>query len=415
MALLIALSANATEKLIIVNEGIWQTNNGRLSYFEDGKIVNDKCWFREVNGYDLGDTPNDIIQINDNLIAIAINYSNIVQFITPEGKAVAATEDIPNNRRLASDGKYVYITSYGHECKTVTGTVTFTKGFVAKIDVSTFKVVATCEVGYEPEGIAIYRDHLFIANTGGYKGDHDYETTVSIVDANTMQKVKDVDTGQINLYGTMSRNGRYLCINSPGDYYEGVMAATIIFDCEAALNGNDDCFTKLDYASTYNCVNADGDFFAIGASYSYITNVTTFNYITIDPEEVMETNGASGVTEDMLGTMVSDIEKFSSPYGIYVNPYTGYIYATDAGEFVSAGSLYQWTPDGKLVGKYKIYINPGHFLALPPDGHFNAVNDITADTSAATDSRIFNLQGMRVTNPVPGQIYIQNGKKFIQR
>ncbi len=411
-----AITVSAKEKLIIVNEGIWQNNNGRLSYFEDGKIVNDKCWFREVNGDKIGDTPNDIIQINDNLIAIAINSSNIVQFITPEGKAVAATEDIPNNRRLASDGKYVYVTSYGHECKTVTGTVTFTKGFVAKIDVSTFKVVAACEVGYEPEGIAIYRDHLFIANSGGYafQEPHAYETTVSIVDANTMQKVKDVDTGQINLYGTMSRSGRYLCINSAGDY-ENVMAATIIFDCEAALKGDAKCFTKLEYASTYNCVNADGDFFAIGSSYSYITCVTTFNYGTIDPEEVMETNGASGVTEDMIGTLVSDIKKFSSPYGIYVNPYTGYIYATDAASYAGAGALHQWTPTGKYVDKYKVYINPGHFLALPPDGHFNAVNDITADTSVAADSRIFNLQGMPVTNPVPGQIYIQNGKKFIQR
>jgi DNA-binding beta-propeller fold protein YncE len=408
-----AVSVSAKEKLIVVNEGNWQTDNGKLSYFEDGKVVSNQ-WFRDVNGYKLGDTPNDIIQINDNLIAIAINWSNIVQFITPEGKAVAATEKVPNNRKLASDGKYVYVTSYGHECNTVDGMVYFTKGYVAKIDLSTFQVVATCEVGYEPEGIAIYRDHLFIANTGGYafQEPHAYETTVSIVDANTMQKVKDVDTGQINLYGKMSRSGRYLCINSPGDYYD-VMAATVIFDCEAALKGDAKCFTKLDYASTYNCINADGDFFAIGSRYSYYTGDYKFNYITIDPREVMETNGAKGVTEDMPGTLGADIKKISMPYGIYVNPYTGYIYATDAGEFVSAGSLYQWTPDGKLVGKYKIYINPGHFLALPPDGKFDAVNDITAD--APSDDRIFNLQGMPVTHPVPGQIYIQNGKKFIQR
>jgi DNA-binding beta-propeller fold protein YncE len=408
-----AVSVSAKEKLIVVNEGNWQTDNGKLSYFEDGKVVSNQ-WFRDVNGYKLGDTPNDIIQINDNLIAIAINWSNIVQFITPEGKAVAATEKVPNNRKLASDGKYVYVTSYGHECNTVDGIVYFTKGYVAKIDLSTFQVVATCEVGYEPEGIAIYRDHLFIANTGGYafQEPHAYETTVSIVDANTMQKVKDVDTGQINLYGKMSRSGRYLCINSPGDYYD-VMAATVIFDCEAALKGDAKCFTKLDYASTYNCINADGDFFAIGSRYSYYTGDYKFNYITIDPREVMETNGAKGVTEDMPGTLGADIKKISMPYGIYVNPYTGYIYATDAGEFVSAGSLYQWTPDGKLVGKYKIYINPGHFLALPPDGKFDAVNDITAD--APSDDRIFNLQGMPVTHPVPGQIYIQNGKKFIQR
>lgn len=86
------------------------------------------------------------------------NWSNIVQFITPEGKAVAATEDVPNNRKLATDGRYVYVTSYAHEC----GAMTFTKGYVAKIDTETFKVVAATEVGYEPEGIACYDGHLLL-------------------------------------------------------------------------------------------------------------------------------------------------------------------------------------------------------------------------------------------------------------
>ncbi|MDE5923729.1 MAG: hypothetical protein K2G75_00260, partial [Muribaculaceae bacterium] len=99
-------SQAAEEKLIILDEGMWQADNGRVSYIEDGSVVSNS-WFRDVNGYKLGDTPNDIIQINDNLIAISVNWSNIIQFITPEGKAVAATENVPNNRRLASDGRYV--------------------------------------------------------------------------------------------------------------------------------------------------------------------------------------------------------------------------------------------------------------------------------------------------------------------
>ena len=97
---------SAQERIIRLNEGNWQADNGRMTYFEDGRVVSNQ-WFRDKNGYKLGDTPNDIIQINDNLIAIAINWSNIVQFITTEGKAVAATEDVPNNRKLASDGRYV--------------------------------------------------------------------------------------------------------------------------------------------------------------------------------------------------------------------------------------------------------------------------------------------------------------------
>lgn len=195
----------AQEKIILLNEGNWQADNGRISYFEDGKVVSNE-WFRKNNGYKLGDTPNDIIQINDNLIAIAINWSNIVQFIKPNGEAVAATEDVPNNRKLASDGRYVYISSYGHECGTVNGMKYFEKGYVAKIDINTFEVVAATEVGYEPEGIAYYKGYLFVANTGGYafQEPHEYETTVSILDAETMKLVRNVDTRQINLYGKMS-------------------------------------------------------------------------------------------------------------------------------------------------------------------------------------------------------------------
>lgn len=404
----------AQEKIILLNEGIWQADNGKLTYFKDGRIVSNQ-WFRDVNGQKLGDTPNDIIQVNDNLIAIAINWSNIVQFITPEGKAIAATEDVPNNRKLATDGRFVYVTSYGHECGTANGYVSFTKGYVAKIDLSTFKVVATCEVGYEPEGIALYNGHLFVANTGGYafQEPHEYETTVSIIDAETMQLVRDVDTRQINLYGKMSQSGQYLCINSPGDYYD-IPAATVIFDCDRALKGDEDCFVKLDYASTYNCTTLDGSFIAIGARFSYYTNEYTFNYLTINPREVIETEGGGGIEESLPGTMLADLKAIGMPYGVYVNPYTGYIYATDAGSFAAAGALLQWSPEGKMLGKHKVYINPAHFLALPPNGDFSGIEDVNIGNAYPESNILYDLFGRHIANPQKGHLYIRNGKKIIK-
>ena len=88
----------AVERLIVLDEGTWQADNGRLSYYEDGQVISNS-WFRDVNGYKLGDTPEDIIQVRDNLIAISVNWSNIIQFIDEQGKAVAATEDM--RRRFA--------------------------------------------------------------------------------------------------------------------------------------------------------------------------------------------------------------------------------------------------------------------------------------------------------------------------
>lgn len=407
--------AGAKERLILLNEGNWQADNGKVTYFEDGRVVSNQ-WFRDVNGMKLGDTPNDIIQVNDSLIAISVNWSNIVQFIRPDGRAVTATEDIPNNRKLASDGRYVYVSSYGHECGTVNGTREFTKGYVAKIDLDNFKVVDAVEVGYEPEGIAIFDGYLFVANTGGYafNEDHEYETTVSVIDAATMKVIRNVDTGQINLYGKMSQSGRFLCINSPGDYYD-IMAATLILDCRAVLDGKKDveCFVKLDYAATYNTVDRQGNFLAIGSRYSYYTSDYEFNYLTIDPALVLSSDGTEGVAETLPGTMLQDIKSMMMPYGIYVNPYTGYYYATDAGGFTSAGTLFQWSPEGNLLGKHKVYINPAHFLALPPEPQAG-LSDIYMHPENAANI-IYNLQGIPVTSPRSGQIYIRNGKKFTQQ
>ena len=410
---IIALTTNAQEHIILLNEGIWQADNGRMTYFEDDHVVSNQ-WFRDQNGYKLGDTPNDIIQISDNLIAIAINWSNIVQFIRPDGKAVSATEDIPNNRKLCSDGHYVYVTSYGHECETTSGTKYFEKGFVAKIDLNTFKVVATCEVGYEPEGIALYDGRLFIANTGGYSGvgeDHDFETTVSIVNAETMTLEKNIDTHVPNLFGKMSQSGRYLCINSPGDYYE-IPACGLVFDCQKALRG-DKCFVIFDYPATYNCTALDGKFLTVGSSFSYITGAYEFSCMTIDPQTVMETDGANGLTQTLPGILKSDYEKMNQPYGIYVNPYTGYIYGTDAGSFEGAGYLYQWSPAGQLLGKHKVYINPGHFLALPPNGHYSGISPIVNGKSS--NGKWYDLQGRRVTNPKRSNVYVTQGHKFLYK
>lgn len=412
LALSLAITVQAKERVLILNEGIWQSDNGSLSYFDNGKVVSNH-WFRDINGYKLGDTPNDIIAVNNNLIAIAINWSNIVQFMRPDGHAVAATEDVPNNRKLASDGNYVYVTSYGHECRVGGNYRTFTKGFVAKIDVSTFKVVAACEVGWEPEGIALYQGKLFVANTGGYafQEDHEYEKTVSVVNAATMTVERTINTGQINLCGKMSQSGQYLCVGSPGDYYE-VEAATIILDCNAVLQGKPDsqCFVKLPFAASATCTTPTGDFYAIGSRYSFFTSEYEFDYKIINPAQVISTNGRSGVSENFPGTVLADIKKIGMPYGIYVNPYTGYIYATDAASFAEGGSLYQWTPQGQKQGTWGLYINPGHFLALDADG--SGVDAITVEAEAG-NGIIYNLLGQPVEQPEPGQIYIRNGKKFI--
>lgn len=338
------------ENLIICNEGNWQSDNGQLSYYDGTAGVLTNKWFRKVNGSKLGDTPNDIIQVNDTLIAIAVNWSNIIQYIHPDGTACGATENVPNNRRMCADGNYLYITSYAHKC----GNQTFEKGYVAKIDVKTKQVIATCEVGWEPEGVRLYEGKLYVANTGGYafSEGHGYETTVQVVDAETMKSIKTIDTGCINLYGEMSQAGQYLCINSCGDYYN-VKPKTVIVDCKT------DEVKIFDFPATYN--STDGDvFYTVGSDFSYNTGEYVYSIKTINPktQEVKDGIFCEAITQK--------IKEITSPYELYISPYTKNVYFTDAGSYGTAGYLYGYTKEGQPVfASQKTYVNPAHILALP--------------------------------------------------
>lgn len=404
LSLLCWLTAAAQERILVLNEGTWQGDNGRVSYFEDGRMVTNQ-WFVDANTYKLGDTPNHIVEVRPDLLAIAVNGSNIVQFVGPDGTAVAAVEDVPNNRQLATDGRYVYVTSFAHECTVGGRRQTFKHGYVAKIDTETFSVVTACEVGYEPDGIALYNGHLFVANTGGYayQEDHDYEQTVSIVDAATMTITGTIDTGCINLYGQMSQSGRYLLINSCGDYYE-TPACAVLLDCEAALSSQPSV-RRLDAVVTYNTPTRDGRFLCIGSTYSFTSGGYDITVSTIDPQRVFA-GSPDAIEATLPGTMAADIAEMAMPYSIYVNPYTGYLYATDAASSASAGKLYQWSPEGQLLGSWKTYINPSHLLALCPDPQ-----SISSPLLSTTASQRFDLCGRRLPNDGHKGFVIERGRK----
>lgn len=338
----ISTPTKTEDKLLILCEGLWGMDNSCISYLDQGTLVNK--WYQKQNPkHRLGDTGNDIIQVNDTLIAISVNWSNIIQYIRPDGTAIAATEDIPNNRKLATDGEYLYCTSYAND------------GYVAKIDLRTKKIVDTCPVGYEPEGIACYRGRLFVANTGGYssQASHDYESTISIIDAQTMKELKRIDTGCINLFGNMSQEGQFLCINSVGDYYE-VPGRSIV------LNMESEEFRVFDFPVTYNC-SYGGKFYAIGSAFSYLSGTYEFSVHTIQLPSLQVEDGL-GEYDAALPT----IKQMQSPYGIYISPHSGHLYVSDSRGYATNGYVYEFDRDGSLLNKYSLKgINPAHFLALP--------------------------------------------------
>lgn len=335
--------SKSEDRLIVLCEGLWGMNNSVIAYLERGVVTDN--WFRQHNpGQRLGDTGNDILLVNDTLIAISVNWSNIIQYIRPDGTAIAATENIPNNRRLATDGQgHLYCTSYAHH------------GYVAKVDIVTKQIVDTCQVGYEPEGIAYYEGRLYVANTGGYAGQepHDYESTISVIDAQTMRELKRIDTDCINLYGDVTQCGQYLCVNSAGDGYEVASKCVV-------LNMASDEFRVLDFPATYSTAYGNR-FYVIGSDFSHLTGEYAISAHTITLPGMQVEAGFSGYQP-----AVDVVAQMQSPYGIYISPYSGHLYIPDARAYTTNAFLYEFDRDGLQLNKYLIKgINPGHLLALP--------------------------------------------------
>ncbi len=332
------------DRLIVLCEGLWGMDNASLALIDHGVLTSQ--WFRQQNpGQHLGDTGNDIILVNDTLIAVSVNWSNIVQYIRPDGKAIAATEQIPNNRRLASDGKdFLYVTSYADN------------GYVAKIDLRTKQVVDTCHVGYEPEGLAVHSGLLYVANTGGYAAQdktHGYESTMSVVDVATMRELKRIDTGCINLFGKPAQSGEWLCINSAGDFYS-TQPRTIVMNMESEE------FSTYEFPATLCCAYRNA-FYLIGSAYSYTTATSSLSFHTISVPSMEVKEGLSGYEK-----AEKTIRQMQSPYAIAISPQSGHLYVADARAYATNGYVYEFDRDGTLLRKHLLRgVNPSGFVTLP--------------------------------------------------
>lgn len=154
--------------------------------------------------------------------------------------------------------------------------------------------------------------------------------------------------------------------------------------------------------------------------------------IAIDLSKAAE---ALGVTVDDLVDDETGYFKAQTSSGTYTNnnitPSSGYTFNAD-GSYVSSGdgifgisytddnwvTYMQGTPESstwsvntsfsfEVDGKQYVYN-----VTVVDSDTYTGIKDINANSSKA--GKIYNLQGMEISNPVKGQIYIKNGKKFIK-
>ncbi len=314
----------------LLNEGNMGSNKATLDYFDYETGVYTKNIYAERNPgvvKELGDVGNDLQIYGDKLYAV-INCSNFVEVMDVNTARHITQISIPNCRYITFKGRYAYVSSYAGP---VLVDPNARLGYVAKIDTMSMTVIDTCTVGYQPDELAVVGDKLYVANSGGYRVPN-YDRTVSVIDLKTFKVVKTIDVG-INLHRLELDNYGFLYVSSRGDYYN-TPSKTYIIDTKT-----DKVVEELPLLPNSDMTLSGDSLYVYSVEKSYITNTNTVSYAIFD------TKTRRTVTRQFI---TDGTEKdIKIPYGIAINPETKEFFVTDAKDYVTPGTLHCYSPDGK--------------------------------------------------------------------
>lgn len=334
---------NAIAGFYLLNEGNMGSNKATLDYYDYTTATYRRNIYAEANPNvpkELGDVGNDL-QIYGSRLYAVINCSNKIEVMDARTAARIGQVDIPNCRYLAFDGPYAYVSSYAGPVSLDASHAQI--GYVARIDTATLQVTATCNVGYQPDGLAIADGKLFVANSGGYMSPG-YDSTVSVIDLTSFQELTRISV-DINLHHVRADRHGQLWVSSRGDYYDHPSRLFCID--RQTLTVTD----TIPFAVSDLDIVGDSLYF-FGSEFSYITmrDEQTFGVVDIRTHEVLSSALITDATRDSL----------THPYCIKVNPLTHELLLTDAKDYVTPGTLRCYGPDGRQKWAVRTGDIPAH-------------------------------------------------------
>ena len=248
------------------------------------------------------------------------------------------TINVPNCRYVAFKDGYGYITSYAGQVGDSHAQI----GYVAKFDTASLQIVASCNVGYQPDELDIVGNTMYVANSGGYRNPG-YDNTLSIIDLGAFKETGRIPV-TVNLHRVRRDAYDQVWVSSRGDY-KTIPSRLYCIDSQtnkvvdSVLIGVGDMWLDADSLYVY------GSEFEGGSMKYHIVDVKTHKII------------ASKWFDDEKITI-------EHPYGVMVHPVTKEIFLTDAKNYVEPGVLWCIGQDGKSKWSVRTGDIPAHFALL---------------------------------------------------
>jgi YVTN family beta-propeller protein len=310
-----------TTGVFVLNQGSYGQNNTTLTYYDFATGTQTTDFFKNVNGFGLGDTGSDFIVYGSKMY-IVMNVSGYVavadavtaKFIDTISFKNAGVNRGPENV-VGSAGK-IFVSS--------------TDGNVAVIDTSSLTVTKFIPVGSNPAQMVVADDILYVSNTGGFSAK--FDSTLSVIPLNTLTESSRIVVG-INPGSLTTDNAGNIYVVCTGDY--ATVAPRLV-----KINVNSSTLQSVD--STFGTVRYyNSNLFTTGG-YLGAANVGLFNTSTLAA---------------VRSSFITDGTAIMNPYGLDIDPATGDVYVGDAKDYVSSGEVFCFDKTGKK--KFSFPVSPG--------------------------------------------------------
>ena len=334
----------------LVNEGNMGSNKCTLDYYDYYTGLYSRNFYAEKNPNvikELGDVGNDI-GIYGSKLYVVVNCSHKVEVLDAHSGIRLGQVDIPNCRYVRFHRGKAYVSSY-------VGPVLIDpdspKGAVYEVDTLSLAVTRKVSVGYQPEEMEIIDDYMYVANSGGYRAP-EYDNTVSVIQMIDFKQVRQIPVG-INLHRMKKDRYNKLWVTSRGDYQ---MRPSRLYVMQKKTGFNQmEVTDTIPVACSDMAIHGDKMYYYATEWNNYTaTNSISYGVIDVRTKEIISENFITDGTE----------KEISIPYGIAVHPETGDIFVTDAKNYVSSGTLYCFSSEGRKKWCVRTGDIPAHITFL---------------------------------------------------
>ena len=305
----------------VTNEGTFGNGNASISFVdENGFVENDV--FISNNSFSLGDIVQSMSIINSNAY-IVVNNSAKIEVASVDSMKSIATIDAGSPRYIAkvSDNK-AYITDWS-----ING--------VHILDLNSNNINSTINCGIGPEAIAVSNGYAYVCNVGGWGLDN----TISIINISNDMVEKTLTVG-----------------DKPNSIVVDVSGAVwVLCGGYTEYDPTDWSIISQTAGSLVKIVNNN-----IELTYNFDVGYSPGDLVINDAgtDLYFSNNGvySMSISDLQLPTMPVINRSF---YGLGYND--GYIYGTDAVDYVQQGWSFRYTSNGNIIDSIQVGIAPGGY------------------------------------------------------